>query len=351
MKKLLLIGSNAGNVHLKNFLDLVNFYFDEVLVVSDHEVNFAPHRFVSFSLKNPIKVWQNIKSLRKIIHSFQPTIIHVHQANSYAFITGIALRGNIPLVVTAWGSDVLLLPKKSMFHRWLVQKSLLRAQAVTVDSVAMKQEAEALSPNSVIWQANFGVDVDVNEVLDPNRENICYSNRMHEPLYQIQKILDSFLAMQGKITMKLILGGKGSLHDTFLKFIETHKLQDSIEIVGFVDKEANKKNYLRSKFFLSIPTSDGTSISLLEAMAYGCIPILSNLDSNKDWVEDGINGILVQEYESVEEAIHRGMLLDAGKVQARNREIIAQRATKAANARIFLEIYDKLLASDTEAKR
>jgi glycosyltransferase involved in cell wall biosynthesis len=203
----------------------------------------------------------------------------------------------------------------------------------------------------LIWEANFGVDVDVQKALDPNRENICYSNRMHEPLYQIQHILDTFLAMQGKITMKLILGGKGSLHDTFLKFIETHKLQDSIEIVGFVDKEVNKKNYLRSKFFLSIPTSDGTSISLLEAMAYGCIPILSNLASNGDWVEDGINGILIQDSETVQDAIHRGMLLDAGKVQARNREIIAQRATKAANARIFLEIYDKLLASDTEAKR
>jgi hypothetical protein len=120
MKKLLLIGSNTGNAHLKNYLELIRDYFDEVLVVSDYPVEYAPSKSVSFSLKNPLKIRNSIQKLRQIIHDYNPSIIHVHQANSYAFIAGKANNGITPLVLTAWGSDVLLLPKRSIIHRWLV---------------------------------------------------------------------------------------------------------------------------------------------------------------------------------------------------------------------------------------
>ena len=118
MKKLLLIGSNTGNAHLKNYLELVRDYFDEVLVVSDSPVEYAPSKSVSFSLKNPFKIKKSIQKLRQIIHDYNQSIINVHQANSYAFIAGKANNGSTPLVLTAWGSDVLLLPKRSIFHRW-----------------------------------------------------------------------------------------------------------------------------------------------------------------------------------------------------------------------------------------
>ena len=77
---------------------------------------------------------------------------------------------------------------------------------------------------------------------------------------------------------------------------ETKKLQemasevlsnDQYEFVGFQTSDENRKNYLRSKIYVSIPNTDGTSISLLEALAYGCIPIVSDLPANREWIEDG----------------------------------------------------------------
>ena len=127
MKKLLLIGSNAGNAHLSNFLELVRSDFDDVLVVSDYPVNFAPHRHISFSLRNPFKIVNSIRQLREIIEAYDPSIIHVHQVNSYAFISTRANAGKKPLVLTAWGSDVLILPKKSwgLFHKTFFLRNLL----------------------------------------------------------------------------------------------------------------------------------------------------------------------------------------------------------------------------------
>ena len=39
--------------------------------------------------------------------------------------------------------------------------------------------------------------------------------------------------------------------------------------------------------------SDSVSVSLLEAMAHGCIPLLSDLPANREWVGDGDNGLVI----------------------------------------------------------
>ena len=351
MKKLLLIGSNTGNAHLKNYLDLVRDYFDEVLVVSDYPVEYAPSKSVSFSLKNPLKTRNSIQKLRQIIHDYNPSIIHVHQANSYAFIAGKANGGSTPLVLTAWGSDVLLLPKRSIIHRWLVTQALRYADLVTADSIQMIQEIHALCPGKEAVNANFGVDFDLPEAMNADRELILYSNRMHEPLYRIEDILTQFKAMCEDLDGHLILAGKGSLTEKLKDYTKLHQLTSQVTFTGFVTKNQNQANYLKSKFFISIPTSDGTSISLLEAMAYGCIPVLSDLPANREWVKDGENGIIIGRSEPLSKAIKRGLELDAEKVQHYNRELINQRATKSANAALFKGIYSRILASEAKANR
>ena len=50
----------------------------------------------------------------------------------------------------------------------------------------------------------------------------------------------------------------------------------------------------KSRFFLSLTTSDGASLSLLEAMAVGAIPIVSDIEPNKEWITDGCNGFIIK---------------------------------------------------------
>jgi len=329
MKKLLLIGSNAGNAHLRNYLNLVRNYFDEVLVVSDHAVDFAPCEQVSFSLKNPCQVLKSIRQLKIILRDYQPSIIHVHQANSYAFIASKANAAKIPLVLTAWGSDVLILPNKSPFHRWLVKKGLQSSQVLTAD------------------QANFGVDLDLSVIPSSDRPMVFYSNRMHEPLYRIDEIIDGMSEYLHISDGEMIIAGKGGMTKALQEKVHTLGIANRVHFVGFIDASQNQSFYLGSRFFLSIPQSDGTSISLLEAMAYGCIPIVSDLPSNREWIEDNVNGIILQKGETLNNAVLRGLQLQASDVILRNRSIIETKATKAVNTKKFTSIYTAILRSAT----
>lgn len=349
--KLLLIGSNSGHAHLKNFYELIHDYFDEILVLSCDPVDFAPSKVMDFHIKNPFKISKNIRAIRKVIDDFQPSIIHVHQANSYAYLTGKAISEKTPLVLTAWGSDVLILPKRSIIHKFIVKSGIKKATIVTADSQEMCDAINGLVPYKDVVLANFGVDIDVQSTNSPIRDLVLYSNRMHEPLYRIDTVLEEssdFLKIQENA--KLIIAGAGSQTDFLQQYVKDQKLESCIEFVGFISSEQNIKNYKESRFFISIPTSDGTSISLLEAMAYGCIPIVSNLNSNKEWIKDGENGIVLQDGESLNSGLQRGLQMDVTQVQQQNQSIIQQKATKEVNSNKFKRIYDRILSSDRLAK-
>jgi len=48
-----------------------------------------------------------------------------------------------------------------------------------------------------------------------------------------------------------------------------------------------------SKFFISNSVIEGLPYALIEAMTYGVVPIVSNVEGHKDLVIDGKNGFFV----------------------------------------------------------
>src|SRR5690606_24274869 len=125
--------------------------------------------------------------------------------------------------------------------------------------------------------ANFGIGFDPPETI--KKEKIIYSNRLHKSLYRISEIIDAFRKFKSNSDdpeWKLVIAATGELTDSLKQQVAEQNCDD-IEFVGWVDAKTNAEWYSRATYWVSIPESDATSISLLEAMACGCIPILSDL--------------------------------------------------------------------------
>jgi glycosyltransferase involved in cell wall biosynthesis len=166
---------------------------------------------------------------------------------------------------------------------------------------------------------------------------------MHEPLYQIDQIIlqaKTFLTENSGWVLQL--AASGSQTTTLQELAQQNLPADSYAFLGFQAGEENQRNYLNAQIYISIPTTDGTSISLLEAMAYGCIPIVSDLPANREWIEHGKNGLITSGDISKDLAL--AQTLDIKVVQGLNNEIIAQRATKTVNQSKFIALYDRILA-------
>jgi glycosyltransferase involved in cell wall biosynthesis len=341
MRKLLLISSNT--IHTYKYLQLVEDYFDEVLLITNEKSKVYDYPTVELNFNLKIKtLFSTVKEIKKQIELFQPSIIHIHQANSYAFFALLACRKSfIPTVLTAWGSDVLLLPKSNFLLKKMVQFNLRNADFLTSDSIYMAQEMEKIAPlkNKIII-ANFGIDVTPTNC---EKENIVYSNRLHKKLYRVDKIIEVFSLFytNNNTDWKLVIAATGTETETLKIKAAELNLEHAIEFVGWIQKEDNEQWYSKAKIWVSIPESDATSISLLEAMACGCIPVVSDLPANREWIQSGLNGIIVNDLES--DFISDALKLNLAEAINMNKNRIEKDGTKASNRIKFIQLYQTIL--------
>ncbi len=341
-KKLLIVGSNS--IHVINFYQLIKHYFTDIVLVTSSPIDFDDDKIknkyvVNCSLKNPFNYFTAVKQLQQIIYHEQPNIIHIQQIVAYNFLT---LRANrktkIPIVSTAWGSDILLTPHKGFVFKKMIQYCLKKANHFTADAQYIADEMQKLISKKInISIVNFGIDIEKYFI---EKENIIYSNRLHNKLYRIDSIIDIFSRFVKKTSFsdwKLVIAATGTETEKLKQKVHDMQLDNAIQFVGWLSKEDNQKWYAKAKIWIALPESDATAISLLEAMNNGCIPIISDLPATREWITNEENGILVTNPTSF--SLENVFKIDIEKAIATNEAIIKNRATKNINSEKFINIY------------
>ena len=98
------------------------------------------------------------RALAALLEQIQPDILHAHAIVDPAWFA--ALSGFHPLVLTAWGSDVLLgLQQAPWLNRWLTRYALRHADLLTADARVVLDAAQPhLGPATPTALIRFGVD-------------------------------------------------------------------------------------------------------------------------------------------------------------------------------------------------
>ena len=135
-------------------------------------------RVLNYSI-NPIHIIKSYIATQQIIKDFNPTVIHGQQINKAIFYVTLNKRKHkIPLVVTAWGSDVLLIPQQNRLYKKIVQYVLCKADYLTSDSRFTAYKMQQLVDKKLnITIANL-VDVAIRW-----KTEYYYSNRLHKSMY------------------------------------------------------------------------------------------------------------------------------------------------------------------------
>jgi len=344
MKKLILVGSNS--IHTFSYYELIKDDFDDIILIT--EKGSPPiakkQEYLDFFLRHPVRALKTIFTIRKIIETFSPSVIHILQANSYSLLTLLATKGKpFPTVVTALGSEILFMPYKGYFYKKMVKYILHHASSFTSDSVYMADKMKLLAndPSLDILIANFGINLTENF---SSKENLIYSNRLHKKIYRIDKIIeafDVFIKKRNLTDWKLVISGVGEETPDLRKKVEELGVSPYVEFKGWVDKEKNSEYYSKAKLFISIPVTDATSISLLEAMASGCIPVVSDLPANREWITNNVNGLIVNDVDTDFIGIASEMNLE--DIRKINEGIIKKNGTKESNREKFISLYNRLL--------
>jgi glycosyltransferase involved in cell wall biosynthesis len=289
--KVLVVGSESA--HVQGFLENMRLENAEFSFLLETPVTWfhQKEKVISLRTKNPIKLLKAYFSIKKYIKKLNPDIVHCHQINRLAFfVSHIVKKQHVKLIATAWGSDVLLVPQKNWVFKKMVQFVLKTATIVTADASSMIQAMEKLVPSKnkyISWQ--YGI----NPIQAQTKEKIFYSNRLHKPLYRIDQIILYFADfVKTNSDWTLVIGATGSETENLKRLVKSNDLEEKVKFVGWLNEKENAEWYSISSIYISIPESDGTSVSLMEALSANCIPVVSDLPVNHEWIVDKVNGII-----------------------------------------------------------
>lgn len=288
-------------------------------------------------------------SVRGLIARFKPHVVNAHFVPNYGVIA--ALSGFSPWVLSAWGSDVMLLPGKSPFHMWRTRAVLRRADWITSDADVMSRRLVALGARSErVVTFPYGVDrsaffpADAPAPLEGPRI-VC--NRKMEPVYNAATLVDAFARLLPSLPgATLTLTGGGSLRRALEKAAGESGSGAAVRFTGEVPHGGVPQLLREHDIFVSVPLSDTTSVSLLEAMACGLFPVVSDIPANREWIEDGENGFVVpaRDPDALADAIARAWADPAlrASARARNARLIETRADWYRNMAVVDDLFRRL---------
>ena len=305
MKKYLLIGDGESPHILKWARELTKHF--ELYLVSSRDVDpgireiLPEERIHAFRLNvaesgGNLKFYRMILPLIRIINQIKPDYVNAHYITSHGLLAALAkkiARKNFVLIQTAWGTDILVTPFRNKFYKGITRFALKQAQLVTSDSRLVAEIVQGLcsTPTTTF---PFGLDF-LPEVLPEEKDpNLFFSNRTLIANSNIDRVLHFFSKVHdSNHNAKLIIANEGPMKNSLTELSEQLGISPAVNFVGFITPDEQDELYRKSQFYFSVLSSDALSVSLLEAMAHGCIPIVSDLPDNRDWVKDGENGIVL----------------------------------------------------------
>ncbi len=311
-------------------------------------------------LVRPAKVLSHTAGVRRILAAIRPDLVHAMRIPFEGILAGAAVRG-CPLIVSAWGNDFTLHASGHAATGALTRKALNRCSALHSDCARDRSLSRewGFDPNKPTFLApgNGGIrtdifsplgersafapsDPDVPVVINPRGfrsyvRNDCFFQAIPLILKQAPRTVFLCPAMKGSSAAQHWVDRLGIGH--------------SVRLLPSVAPGAMASLFRAAQVSVSPSIHDGTPNSLLEAMACGCLPVVGAIESMREWIDDGVNGILCDANDpvSIAQAVIRGLSDGALRERARlhNSLLIRERAEYLSTMSRVEEFYSSVLRS------
>ncbi|MBN1972686.1 MAG: glycosyltransferase family 4 protein [Sedimentisphaerales bacterium] len=288
--------------------------------------------------------------MRKIIRSIKPDIIHAHYATSGGLASLVS--GFHPAIVTVHGSD-LINGIKSIVWRPLLKKIFNYADCVNVVSKELEEIALSLGiSKEKIEVLTLGIDTEKfsftkrPELAKKTVLRMICTRRM-ERVFDHLTILNALSILKEKgIDFEMTFAGDGSLLDEMKRQADNLGLSDKVKFIGMIPNNDLPDLLARNDIYLSASLWDGASLSLLEAMASGLFPIVSDINANSAWIQNEYNGYLhkVGDAKDLANCVLK-LLVNPEIIPAaaeHNRQKVCENADRNTNMKILESVYKKL---------
>jgi glycosyltransferase involved in cell wall biosynthesis len=144
-----------------------------------------------------------------------------------------------------------------------------------------------------IYEIPWGCDYDFFSKVDiqfENKPSILVTRNWFTP-YRNEVIVSALESLELKeFEFECTFIGDGHLLEKQIQDLWQHSIKKKLRFLGHQNRLEIRNAMASNWLYISAASSDGTSISLLEAMAAGMICVTTDFPSNREWIEHSING-------------------------------------------------------------
>lgn len=320
---------------------------------------FAPQRDARLiNLRQTIRHWLGPltlpragQRLRGIVERVQPDLVHALRI-PYEGMLAANAELRVPLIVSVWGNDFTLHAPSTPLMRYHTRWTMQVADALHADcerDIRLAREW-GLDPSkpTLVSPGNGGIHTDI--FFPPARpvdEPVIFNPRGFRAYVRNDTFFRAIPLVLKEIPNARFVCASMAGQAEALSWISTLGIEKSIELLA-PRPHAEMADVYRSAMILVSPsTHDGTPNTLLEGMACGCFPVAGDLDSIREWITDGVNGLLVDSGNpsALAEAIVRAVKNKDLCAQAtgQNETLIARRAEFKRNMARAEDFYKKVI--------
>jgi len=342
--------SNAAVIHTRRWVEFFRARGHDVRVWSlePGPSDLGAHPLPALPLPGVLRYPLAAPALRRALAAFHPDIVDAHFVPNYGLLG--ALSSVRPLCVTAWGSDLLVKGGADPLQTARARFVLSRADAVVADGDNLAEAARRLGArDGRVHAIPWGVDLARFHPRSRER-GLILSTRMHEPVYDLPTVLRAFRRVaERNDSARLVVAGNGSLTHELERMAERELPAHRVEFVGRLTPDAMADWLGRAEVAVSASHSDSTSMSLLESMAAGAVPVVTDHEGNRAWVRDGEGARLFVAGDS--DGLARGILAAledtawADRARRINRERVERDGDADVNMGRIERLFESLVAS------
>ena len=244
----------------------------------------------------PLTIARSARKLRMLIERVQPDLIHALRIPYEGMLAADAHIG-VPLLISIWGNDFTLHAPSTRLMRHYTRWTMQVADALHADcqrDIRLAQEwgFPAKRP-TLVTPSSGGIRTDIffpPEKLE--KEPVVVNPRGLRAYVRNDVFFKAIPLVLKEIPQARFLCASMAGEAQVQQWIEELEIGHAVELLAPMPHAQMAQVYRRAAVLVSPSVHDGTPNSLLEGMSCGCFPVAGDLESIREWITDGENGLL-----------------------------------------------------------
>lgn len=269
--------------------------------------------------------------------------IFINNFAGCAFMAAVIVKRKYPELVKI--VSVVHSDNRSLFDAYMIMEQYIDKIFCVSSRIQSHMQELYDFDRSLYYTREQPVETDIlweRRVNMSGKLRIGYAARLVRQAKRADLLIDLIgLLEKKKINYMMQIAGEGECLRLIENYLNEKGMQAHVHLLGRIPKSQMDSFWKEQDVFVNVSEYEGTSLSMLEAMGYGCVPVVTDVSGTREFIENGINGCIcdVGDVQGITDCIetlayNRGLLKLFGD---RCRRIVQERCNPEEYIKYWIE--------------